>query len=157
MNFDENSISHNIKGDNTPTKEQGCIRRGLCCKNNPGWFAPGEVEKAADFLKMSTDQFIRSYLLIDGIHTPEYGWIDVFVPARLNRFGEFDLPPLSRVDDIYRFTSGPCVFYHENGCDIYPVRPIECRSYFCGNDPSEDLSHEEIAKMWAEEKVPEDN
>ena len=34
-----------------PSEDEGCINRGYCCCNYPGWFGPGEVEKAAELLK----------------------------------------------------------------------------------------------------------
>src|SRR5690349_2168191 len=50
-----------------PDPSKGCIRRGLCCKSNPGWFAPGEVEAAAALKGMEPDAFVRKYLVIDQI------------------------------------------------------------------------------------------
>lgn len=132
----------------TPTEEQGCIRRGYCCKNTPGWFAPGELEKAAEHLGMTPDEFANNYLVIDGYELPELGWVKVFAPVRLNRFNEPAMPPLSEVDDIYRYLNGPCIFYKENGCEIYPARPMECRSYFCGRDKDLNIDRKEIAIYW---------
>jgi len=48
-----------------PDPSKGCIRRGLCCKSNPGWFAPGEVEQAAALKGMQPDEFVRNYLVSD--------------------------------------------------------------------------------------------
>src|SRR5687768_12108914 len=39
--------------------EVGCFGRGRCCKNNPGWFGPGEMEQAAELLGMEPEAFFR--------------------------------------------------------------------------------------------------
>ncbi len=131
-----------------PNESQGCIRRGYCCKNYPGWFGPGEIEKSADFLNLNVDDFVREYIVIDGIDLPDKGWIDVFTPVRIDRYGKPAWPPATRVDGIYKFFRGPCIFYKHNECEIYPVRPIECKSYFCGQDDNKNLSQEDIAGLW---------
>ena len=43
---------------------------------------------------------------------------------------------------------GPCVFYEDEGCKIYQARPIECERYVCTNHPDDNLSHEELGRMW---------
>ena len=131
-----------------PPEEPKCKRRGYCCQHFPGWFGPGEVEKAARHLGMEVDSFVRTYLVIDGIEVEGHGWVDVFAPVRLNKFGEPALPPLSRADSFYRYFDGPCIFFKDNGCIIYPCRPIECRCYYCGRPEEKNLSHKEIALMW---------
>lgn len=130
------------------TKEQKCIRRGYCCRSAPGWFAPGEVEKAAAHLEMKADDFVRQYLVIDGIDVEGHGWVDVFVPVRLNKMGEPALPPLHRVDNIYRYFDGPCIFYQNQNCRLHPHHPLECRRYFCGQPEEKNISHKEIALLW---------
>ncbi|MBN2533599.1 MAG: hypothetical protein JXB88_11935 [Spirochaetales bacterium] len=128
---------------------QRCKRKGDCCRSFPGWFGPGEVEKAASHLGMTADAFVRRYIIIDGMTVEEYGRVDVFSPVRLNKHGEPALPPLSRVDFFYRYFKGPCIFFKDNGCMLYPFHPIECRYYFCDQPPEKNLSHKEIALMWA--------
>ncbi|MCP4136942.1 MAG: hypothetical protein GY754_38600 [bacterium] len=131
-----------------PSEEEGCTRRGACCRNSPGWFAPGEMEKAAEFLKLSPKEFVSTYCIIDGIELPDHGRVDVFAPLKTDRFGEPALPPLERVDWLYRELAGSCIFFTDNGCSIYPARPIECARYLCSQPPEKNISHTEIARMW---------
>jgi Fe-S-cluster containining protein len=140
--------TNNSHSDPTSTDFPLCQRKGDCCRSFPGWFAPGEVEKAAEFLGMTVDAFVRQYIIIDGITVEGYGWVDVFAPVRLNKHGEPALPPLSRADFFYRYFKGPCIFFKDNRCRIYPYRPVECRHYFCGQSPEQNLSHLKIAWMW---------
>ena len=138
-----------IKEINSSSHGPRCERKGDCCRSFPGWFGPGEVEKAAGHLTMNVDAFVRKYIIIDGVLVKGHGWVNVFAPIRLNKHGEPALPPLSRVDFFYRYFKGPCIFYKDNGCMIYPSRPIECRYYFCGQTPEKNLSHEEKARIVA--------
>jgi Fe-S-cluster containining protein len=129
-----------------------CLRCGECCSTNPGWFAPGEIEKAAEYLAMDVRDFSKKFLVIDGIQIEGCGKIEVFAPLRLNRLGEPALPPLSRADYFYRYFPGKCIFYKGDTCEIYPYRPIECRNYQCSrmvNDRDDIfMPHEEIAMLW---------
>ncbi len=45
---------------------------------------------------------------------------------------------------------GPCVFLVDGGCRIYEARPLECQRYVCTNAPEENLSQEELARLWLE-------
>ena len=132
-----------------PDPERGCIRRGLCCRSSPGWFAPGEVEQAATLLGTTPDAFARTYLIIDGCALDDLGWVHVFAPVKLAIDGEPALPPLSQVDELYRVLRGVCTFFDWEGCRIYAARPAECRAYVCTNAPEDNLTHAAIARQWA--------
>jgi len=129
-----------------------CRQCGACCQHSPGWFAPDEVESAARYLSLSVENFAKTYLIIDSIEIPSYGKIEVFAPLRLNRFNAPALPPLSRADYLYRFFEGPCIFYQNDNCLIYPYRPLECKNYYCaeiaGSADDIGLTHEAIALLW---------
>jgi len=134
-----------------PCPEKGCIRRGLCCTSSPGWFGPGEVERAAALRGMEPDVFVRQFCIIDSCDLPE-GRVEVFAPLKLDRFGAPALPPLARVDELYRMLRGACVFYDGAGCSIYDARPLECRAYVCTNPPEDNLTHAQIARLWREDR-----
>jgi hypothetical protein len=61
----------------------GCYGRGACCRNNPGWFGPGEMEKAAEHMGMEPEAFFRKYLVVVStpVATPE-GRVTVSAFAR---------------------------------------------------------------------------
>lgn len=132
-----------------PNPELGCIRRGLCCKSNPGWFAPGEVEGAAALKGMEPDAFVRKYLVIDAIEV-DGALVHTFAPLKLGLDKKPAIPPASRADQLYRTLRGQCIFYDEknSGCGIYEARPTECRLYVCTNAPGTNPTHEQIARMW---------
>lgn len=134
-----------------PNPELGCIRRGLCCKSNPGWFAPGEVEQAAALKGMEPDAFVRRYLVIDALEV-DGKVVHTFAPLKLGLDKRPAIPPASRADALYRTLRGQCVFYDEanRGCGIYEARPTECRLYICTNAPADNPTHEQIARLWLE-------
>lgn len=135
-----------------PNPELGCIRRGICCKSSPGWFGPGEVEKAAAVKDMSPDDFVRSYLVVDSVEVDGEA-VHAFAPVKLDRFGKPQAEPGSVVDGTYRYFRGACIFYTGEGCGIYQARPVECRAYVCTQLPEENLSHQEIGRMWKQGEV----
>lgn len=130
-----------------PDPSKGCIRRGLCCRTNPGWFGPGEVEQAAAFLGMDVDDFVRTYVIIDRVEV-DGARVEVFVPVKRGRGGVPVAQPGTRVDALYSMFPSPCIFFVDNGCRIYGARPSECRAYLCTRPASENLSHEAIGRMW---------
>ena len=135
--------------DPHPDPSIGCIRRGVCCKTSPGWFGPGEVETAAQARKMSPDEFVRSYLVIDStVIDGEH--VHVFAPVKMGRDNVPAIPPATRVDALYHALRGTCIFYTGEGCGIYETRPVECVHYDCTHDAEKNLSHEAIGRMWLE-------
>lgn len=142
--------------DPHPNPELGCIRRNKCCKNFPGWFGPGEVEKAAAFLELEPAAFVKKYIIID--HTEVDGErVEVFVPVKLGKDRKPLIPPATRADSLYQVLRGPCVFFDGAGCTIYGARPVECRGYVCTQPPQQNISHETIARMWRDgQPAPED-
>lgn len=130
-----------------PNPELGCIRRGLCCRSNPGWFGPGEAEQAAAVLGLEPDAFVRNYLVVTSVEVDGQE-VHAFAPVKLGRDNKPQLKPGTRADRLYYMLRGPCVFFDGSGCRIYQARPIECQRYVCTNHPDDNLSHEELGRMW---------
>ena len=130
----------------------GCIRRNYCCRTNPGWFAPGEVEGAAKLKDMSVDQFVTTYVVIDTVAI-DGKLVEAFVPVKVGRDGNPLCPPATRVDKLYLRFPSRCVFFVDKGCEIYEARPFECRGYSCTNADDDNPSKEEIGRMWLDERV----
>lgn len=78
-----------------------CRRCGDCCTGDPGLIriSEEEIRILADFLKMTAPDLIR-------IH----------------------LRPIASGFSVVEDSDGSCRFY-DNGCRIYPVRPLQCRTY----------------------------
>ena len=79
---------------------------GACCRGESGyvWVNGAEIEAISSYLKMDSKQFIDEYLKKEGYR--------------------FTLKEL-KINDEYQ-----CVFFDEKvGCEIYPVRPAQCREF----------------------------
>lgn len=91
------------------------------CTSKPGWFLPGEAERAAEFMGLTVDEFFRQYLAVDW-------WEDspnIFLlsPAVKEASPGSEFPGDPR---------GECVFYRHGRCQIHPAKPHECRVQWCG-------------------------
>lgn len=83
-----------------------CTQCGNCCSGAPGyvWLTTDDMQRMADYLKLSFDEFTRTYVRRVG-----------------NRFSltekfNYDCTFLTRKDG-------------KIGCSIYPVRPTQCRTW----------------------------
>lgn len=132
-----------------PAPWLGCIRRNLCCRNNPGWFSPGEAERAAELLGLDLATLVNRFLVVDHVDL-SVGRVEVYAPAKLGRDGLPVEPPGGKTSDLYRFSSGSCVFFDGAGCAIYEARPRECRGYCCVNLPEDNASRLDLALLWLE-------
>ena len=107
------------------------------CKNRPGWFLPGEAEKAAALLEMTMKEFFDTYLSVDW-------WIDyddIFLLA----------PAIDQYDtgDLYGSNpQGQCLLYQDGLCLIHAEKPYEC-AMLVHNDINIQLKHEYVAHEWA--------
>ena len=80
-----------------------CTECGKCCTGAPGyaWVSEKEIEAIAAFLKLSVEAFGRKYLrLVNGRY------------ALVEKRVTYD-----------------CVFLKNKKCEIYPVRPTQCRTF----------------------------
>ncbi len=152
-----------------------CVR---CCKNCPGWFAPGEITKVASFLGISLGE-LKSTRLIRELRIIDNKEYRVWAPIKnLKRlwFGRRGFLQTEATDDAikyleeeaikeaprnlpgsnstlqYMFIRAMCVFLDENErCEIYPVRPHECRKTFgCRKAKDTETLRDEIAILWRE-------
>ncbi len=80
-----------------------CTECGQCCTGSPGyvWLTEEEMEAIAAYLKMPLDRFIQRYV---------------------RRIGSrYSLKEDSKTYD--------CLFLKGKKCQIYPVRPTQCRTF----------------------------
>ena len=106
------------------------------CKHKPGWFAPGEAEKVADFMGVSLPDFFRDSLAVDWWQ----GDPDIFLlsPAVVGGDSGEEFPADPR---------GVCVFFKEGRCSIHVVKPRECR--LAHHDREEEGGvHKDTGLLW---------
>jgi Fe-S-cluster containining protein len=95
----------------------GCRRCDYCCTFPGGVVVGAEIEfkNIADYLKISFFEFLQKYA------EPVFGYVS-----------------------LRSVKKGPCIFY-QNGCSIYPVRPVQCQTYPFWEDPLQS------PERWSEE------
>jgi uncharacterized protein len=96
-----------IKEEDTPWYANGlrfeCTGCGQCCTGAPGyiWVNEQEIQEIAAYLKLSIDDFSHRYLrLVEG------------------HLSLLELP-----------TTYDCIFLKDKKCQIYSVRPTQCRTF----------------------------
>ena len=79
-----------------------CQRCGGCCRGEPGyvWVRDPEIVAIARLLNLSREDFLLRHCR--------------------QVFGDISL--------IER-PNGDCIFWSPDGCQIYPVRPVQCRTF----------------------------
>ena len=123
----------------TCTRESGtCSYCRDGCDHKPGWFLPGEAEKAAELMGMSLADFFRQYLAVDWWT----GDPNIFLlsPAIVGEESGSEFPGNPR---------GTCVFYKDERCQIHAAKPFECRDRWCGSRAApRAVTHEDVAMAW---------
>ena len=113
---------------------EGCKN---ACSYVPGWFMPGEAEKAAEHLDLSLEEFFNKYLGVNWWEDEE----DIFVlaPAIIGEKTGSEYPGDPK---------GKCIFFNDKElCDIHVVKPFECAELIC-NDTKINERHEAVAIAW---------
>lgn len=117
------------------------------CKQTPGWFLPGEAEKAAEHLGIPFDEF-KKKLIKDHASNPR-------APD-----APYIYSPRKSCDDAHevRFIGsqrahGACVFLIDNKCSIHAVKPYEC-SVIKACDYQHHGIRDKIEESWIEAGAP---
>jgi len=109
------------------------------CSVKPGWFMPGEVEKAAAFLHMTAQDFFDKYLAVD-YWTSEENPTFILSPAIVG-IEPGEMYPMN--------PHGQCVFFKDDRCSIHPVKPFECRELACNDTrATTQPRHDAVAEAW---------
>jgi Fe-S-cluster containining protein len=99
-----------------------CTQCGNCCTGGPGyvWISEEEVGRLAAHLKLSVDETIERHCRRVGtrISLKEYR----------NERGQYDCTFLKEIEAT-RVVEGQAVRYTKRICEIYPVRPLQCRTW----------------------------
>ncbi len=97
--------------------ECACEKCQNACRSVPGWFRPGEAEKAARLLKMPLSKFFKKYC---GVNWWNFTRDETFViaPATIRMKPGSEYPGDPR---------GQCVFLTSEGrCRIHAAKPYHC-------------------------------
>jgi Fe-S-cluster containining protein len=112
------------------------------CTHKPGWFAPSEPERVAEYLGLSLAELFRTKLAVDWW---ERGDDPIFVIA----------PAITTSPAGEEYPGNPqgsCIFYEHGLCAIHAVKPTECREAFHVPHKEGSALHMEIADQWDTEE-----
>src|SRR5205823_4333839 len=98
-----------------------CSQCGNCCTGGPGyvWVSDEEITRLADHLKLSREQTIDDYC------RPVE---DKFSLKEVVRQGNYDCIFLREMP-VERRDGDSVVVHTKRACSIYPVRPLQCRTW----------------------------
>jgi Fe-S-cluster containining protein len=99
-----------------------CSQCGNCCTGGPGfvWISEVEVERLAAHLKLSVDEVLERYCRRIGAR--------VSLNENRNARGEYDCVFLKE-ERAERREGDEVVVHTKRSCTIYPVRPLQCRTW----------------------------
>ena len=103
-----------------------CTQCGNCCTGGPGfvWISQDEIGRLAEFLKLSSQEVISRYCRKIGGR--------VSLKERKMPNGNYDcvflqeIPPTAGAKEL---GEGERIPIKRRGCAIYPVRPLQCRTW----------------------------
>lgn len=98
-----------------------CTQCGNCCTGGPGyvWISPVEIGRLAEFLHLTADEVVERYCRkIDGR----------FSLTERRNHGNYDCIFL-REEPATRTVDGQTIRTTRRTCSIYPVRPLQCRTW----------------------------
>ncbi len=100
-----------------------CTCSGNCCTGGPGfiWLTDDEIDRLAAHLKLPREETIRKYCKKVGRK------ISLRDPQ--NRHGQFDCVFLKEIEPDPKEKSAGKVAHRRRVCGIYPVRPLQCRTW----------------------------
>lgn len=120
--------------------ECNCNKCQYACRVRPGWFLPGEAEKAAEYLGVTLKEFFDRDLSVDWLESAD----DIFVLA----------PRIKGKNGGKMYSGNPigeCVFFKDGGCSIHDVKPFECsESHHDERIEDSKKRHEKTAEAWKE-------
>lgn len=113
------------------------------CTNHPGWMTPGQVERMAEFLKLTPQELFDQYLVADTYYDRFDGSTLVLRPAQAH-----DTPGTAIQGWKH---PGRCTFLgDDNRCKVHQVKPKECADYLHTNKPWDSYAnHHHVGDTWA--------
>lgn len=99
-----------------------CTQCGNCCTGGPGyvWISEEEVARLAEFLELSVEETLERHCRRVGDR--------ISLREHRTRSGLYDCNFLKEIEAT-REVEGQTVRYTKRICEIYPVRPLQCRTW----------------------------
>jgi uncharacterized protein len=100
-----------------------CTQCGNCCTGGPGyvWISDIEIDRLAEFLKLTREETLELHCRKIG---GKYSLNEHCTPADL-----YDCTFLKEVKTTSKSSDGQTITHTKRTCTIYPVRPLQCRTW----------------------------
>ena len=119
-----------------------CPKCKSACNYKPGWFAPGEVEKVAEYKKITLKELFDQYLGVDW-------WVKYLNNIFLLAPATTGMTPGEQYPEEPK---GRCIFFKKELCEIHPVKPFECAQWDHTIKHHTINFHKEVAMKWNNSK-----
>ena len=99
-----------------------CTQCGNCCTGGPGyvWISEIEIARLAEYLKLSVEETLKRHCRkVNG---------RISLKEHRSPAGLYDCDFLKEID-AERHVNGQRVVYKKRICTVYPVRPLQCRTW----------------------------
>lgn len=126
-----------------PRVSCSCEKCAESCHGTPGWFLPGEAERAAESLGVTLQAFFDKYLVVEwwGDVRP---WAYLLMPRRVNQPNT-----IATERDGLWFATGTCALLGPDGCRLAAdKRPHECAVARTCSPQHTHNPRRGIAKLW---------
>lgn len=128
------------------TTSCSCTSCQSACTTKPGWFLPGEAEKAAALKAMPLRDFFTTYLGVDWFEGMGGNDTVFLLAPAVKSMTPGDMYPSN--------PRGECVFFVDGKCDIHDAKPHECREYLHGQSQEVIRArHETVSKAWSSQQA----
>lgn len=123
-----------------------CATCVSACQRRPGWFLPGEAEKAAKLLGLTLVELFQQRLTADFWYEDETIATTTFV---LSPLVEGQEPGTETPLNGFR---GRCTFLTDDDrCEIHEAKPFECAQWYCGVHKDDlPVPHVDVARAWSD-------
>ena len=128
-----------------PHFECACDQCVSACRRKPGWFKPGELEKAAALLGLTPQEFFDKHAAVDWWENWNEADTQLLAPslAHAHAGGMYPENP-----------TGRCSLLDENDrCMIHEAKPYEC-AQLSHDDTVDEIStrHAAVARTWRDQQ-----
>lgn len=117
-----------------------CQKCGFCCHRRACVPTVEELKEIAKFLKLTVKETIDTYMCIDKVNKTLY----CVKPIGVNQ--QHLLGKLLSWEQTYN--EGKCIFFQNNLCKIYKVRPLMAQSFECWDYKYDNSAITKITESW---------
>lgn len=125
-----------------------CVQCGFCCLTRPGDLTPDDIQRLADFFKMTVKDFFQQYCVVDGLETEMINDSFVVLLRRNHQPGNWFVS----FEETYSVKT-PCVFFQNKECVVHDCKPACCTRHKCWDNETAPNMAFEYAHKWTRGEI----